>query len=151
MARRLVWNKGKKGIRIHLILVAQNNNNQYVKNKSELKGQHFMLQLKHFKNYHAHILGVWKSVQSLNLVTNLYVLVEVSPCMERQWKGLQMKHCLLNKGCPRQFNNLNQFRFCFMVSQVGSYGLRRKNLNYNNYNNKKLAKLVFSGKEIPLT
>jgi hypothetical protein len=40
-----------------------------------------------------------------------------------------------------------------MVSQVGSYGLRRKKLNYNNYRwtNKKLAKLVFSGKEIPLT
>jgi hypothetical protein len=40
-----------------------------------------------------------------------------------------------------------------MVSQFGSYGLRRKDFNYNNYRwtNKKLAKLVFLGKGIPLT
>jgi hypothetical protein len=68
-------------------------------------------------------------------------------------KGYKWNIAYLTKGCPRQFNNLNQFRLCFMVSQVGSYGLRRKNLTYNNYRwtNKKLAKLVFSSNGIPLT
>jgi hypothetical protein len=68
-------------------------------------------------------------------------------------KGYKWNIAYLTKDCPRQFNNLNQFKLCFVVSRFGSYGLWRKNLTYNNYRrtNEKLAKLVFLGKGIPLT
>lgn len=79
------------------------------------------MQLKHFKNYRGQILGMWKNEQSLNLVTNLYVLVEASHYMERQ-----RNIAYLTKSCPKQFNNLNQFRLYIMVSNFGSYGLRSK-------------------------